>query len=118
MSEVETVLHTGATIGESPTWSHEEGALYWIDVKAPALYRYDPRTGGQRRWPVSADFGGFALYPDQQAALEIGNDSRASINKIKADFRRMFGADYPGENGKGSNTKAKCKNSRIAQLRN
>ena len=69
MSDIETVLDAGATIGESPTWSHEEGALYWIDVKAPALYRYDPRTGGQRSWPVSADLGGFALYPDHRAAL-------------------------------------------------
>ncbi len=69
MSEIETVLDAGATIGESPTWSAAEGALYWIDVKAPALYCYDPRTGGQRTWPVDADIGGFALYPDGRAAL-------------------------------------------------
>ena len=55
---------------------------------------------------------------DQQAALEIGNDSRASINKIKGEFRRGLGADYAGENGKSSNTKTRCKNSRINQLKN
>ncbi len=54
---------------------------------------------------------------DQQLALEIGNASRASVNKTKAEFRRALGADYAGENGKGSNTKTRCKNSRIEQLK-
>jgi sugar lactone lactonase YvrE len=40
--EIEVVLDEGATIGESPTWVSAESALYWIDVKKPALYRYDP----------------------------------------------------------------------------
>ena len=54
---------------------------------------------------------------DQQAALEVGNDSRASVNKTKGEFRRALGADYPGENGKSSNTKRRCANSRIKQLK-
>ena len=69
MSEIEVVLQASATIGESPTWSPEQAALYWIDVKAPALHRYRPRDGEQRTWPVDADIGGFALYPGCQAAL-------------------------------------------------
>ena len=43
--KVEVVLDAGATIGESPTWSADERALYWIDVKKPALHRYDPLGG-------------------------------------------------------------------------
>ena len=39
---IETVLNFHATIGESPTWVADERALYWIDVKAPALHRYCP----------------------------------------------------------------------------
>ena len=69
MDEIEVVLDAAATIGESPTWSPDEAALYWIDVKAPALYRYHPATGEQRSWPVDADLGGFALYPGAEAAL-------------------------------------------------
>ncbi len=53
---------------------------------------------------------------DQELASEMGNDSRNSINKIKADLRRSLGADYPGENGKGTNTKKKCQTSRITKL--
>ena len=69
MSDVETVLEAGATIGESPTWCADEAVLYWIDVKAPALYRLDPATGEQRSWRVDADLGGFALYSGYDAAL-------------------------------------------------
>ena len=69
MIDIEVVLDTKLTIGESPTWSPIEAALYWIDVKAPALYRYQPATGHCQQWPVSADIGAFTLYPDFAAAL-------------------------------------------------
>ncbi len=59
--EIETVLDAAATIGESPTWSAAERALYWIDVKKPALYRYHPASGAQRAWTLSSDVGAFAL---------------------------------------------------------
>jgi sugar lactone lactonase YvrE len=67
--EIEVVLDAGATIGESPTWASAERALYWIDVKAPALYRYDPATGGQRRWPMPSDIGAFGLVSDPPGAV-------------------------------------------------
>jgi sugar lactone lactonase YvrE len=67
--EIEVVLDASATIGESPTWASAECALYWIDVKAPALYRYDPATGGQRCWPMPSDIGAFALASDPPGAI-------------------------------------------------
>lgn len=67
--EIEVVLDAGATIGESPTWVAEESALYWIDVKKPALYRYDPRGGAQKSWLLSSDIGGFALTADRSGAV-------------------------------------------------
>ncbi len=67
--EIEVVLDAGATIGESPTWASAEKALYWIDVKKPALYRYDPATGGQRSWPMPSDIGAFALISDPPGAV-------------------------------------------------
>ena len=58
---VEIVLDARARIGESPTWCAAQSALYWIDVKEPALHRYDPAGGAARAWPVASDIGGFAL---------------------------------------------------------
>jgi sugar lactone lactonase YvrE len=50
--QIEVVVDAGAIIGESPTWAAAEQALYWIDVKKPALYRFDPATDEQRVWPM------------------------------------------------------------------
>ena len=69
MAEFELVLDAQATIGESPLWSPGESALYWSDVKAPALYRFHPSTGYQQNWLMESDIGGFALCPELDAAL-------------------------------------------------
>ena len=68
---IETVLNFHATIGESPTWVADERALYWIDVKAPALHRYCPDDESTRTWPMTSDIGGFALTGDRSAVVAL-----------------------------------------------
>ena len=68
---IETVLDFRATIGESPTWVADERALYWIDVKAPALHRYCPDDESTRSWPMTSDIGGFALTGDGGAVVAL-----------------------------------------------
>ncbi len=68
---IETVLDFHATIGESPTWVADERALYWIDVKAPALHRYCPDDEAVRSWPMTSDIGGFALTGDGGAVVAL-----------------------------------------------
>ena len=68
---IETALDAHATIGESPTWVAEEDALYWIDVKAPALHRYRPRDEVTRSWRLTSDIGGFALTDDGGAVVAL-----------------------------------------------
>jgi sugar lactone lactonase YvrE len=68
---IESVLDFHATIGESPTWVAEENALYWIDVKAPALYRYCPGDEATRSWPMTSDIGGFAMTGDGRAVVAL-----------------------------------------------
>lgn len=63
------VVEAGAVIGEGPYWSPQERVLYWIDVKAPALFRTEPGSGATRRWPLPAEIGGYALLPDGAGAL-------------------------------------------------
>jgi sugar lactone lactonase YvrE len=67
--EIEVVLDIGATIGESPTWAAAESVLYWIDVKKPALYRFDPATGGRQSWPMPSDIGAFGLVAHPPGAV-------------------------------------------------
>ncbi len=68
---IETVLDFHATIGEAATWVADEGALYWIDVKAPALHCYRPADEATRSWPMTSDIGGFALTGDGGAVVAL-----------------------------------------------
>lgn len=55
------VLDAKADLGESPLWSAGEGRLYWVDINAPALHRFDPATGHDESWPMPASIGCMAL---------------------------------------------------------
>jgi sugar lactone lactonase YvrE len=60
-AEVVCVLDTRAELGECPVWSAEEQALYWEDIYAPALHRFDPATGENRTWPMPSSIGSYGL---------------------------------------------------------
>ena len=66
LSEMETakflnIVESGAVLGESPVWSVEEQVLYWLDIKAPALHRYDPATNRDEKWKLPQETGSIAL---------------------------------------------------------
>src|SRR3954466_16382263 len=73
-AEVTCVLDARAELGECPVWSAEEQALYWVDIRAPALHRLDPDTGATRTWPMPSRIGSFGLRESRGAvvALEDG----------------------------------------------
>jgi len=71
MTDIEVAVAAHAVIGESPTWSPEEHALYWIDIKQPALHRYVPKSGACRSWPLNSDVGAFALCGDGSAVVAL-----------------------------------------------
>jgi sugar lactone lactonase YvrE len=68
------VLDARAELGECPVWSAEEQALYWVDIREPALHRLDPGSGATRTWPMPSRIGSFGLRETGGAvvALEDG----------------------------------------------
>ena len=73
MTDIEVALHAKAIIGEAPTWSAEENALYWIDIKKPALHRFVPASAALRTWDLTSDIGAFALCRDDAAVVAMRN---------------------------------------------
>ena len=59
--ELHCVLDVKASLGECPTWSVTEQALYWVDINAPSLNRFDPATGQSTVMPMPESIGCFAL---------------------------------------------------------
>lgn len=73
-SPFECVLDIKASLGECPTWSVDEQLLYWVDINAPSLNRFDPRTSRNIAWPMPEAIGCFALREEARfvAALRGG----------------------------------------------
>jgi len=55
------VLDARASLGECPVWSAAEQVLYWVDINAPSLNRFDPATGRNVAMPMPESIGCFAL---------------------------------------------------------
>ena len=66
---IELLLDAHATIAESPTWVPREQAVYWIDVKKPALHSLGVPSGFNRTWRLPSDVGAFALIKGRPEAL-------------------------------------------------
>jgi sugar lactone lactonase YvrE len=58
---VTCVLDARARLGEGPVWDARERALYWVDIRAPALHRFEPASGATRTWPMPEAIGSVAL---------------------------------------------------------
>ena len=66
---VECALDIKAKLGECPVWCPRSSNLYWIDIQAPSLNRFDPSTGSNRVWPLLEPIGSFALCETEGEAL-------------------------------------------------
>lgn len=51
------LLAVGCELGEGPVWSERDGALWFVDIKAPCVRRFAPETGALDRWPAPAHVG-------------------------------------------------------------
>jgi sugar lactone lactonase YvrE len=69
--DVDRLIDFPLQAGESPCWDARGQALYFVDVYAPALFRFDPATGDLRRWPMPGTIGSFGLTADGRAIVAL-----------------------------------------------
>ncbi len=72
--EMKVALRSKALLGELPIWCEREQALYWVDIRAPEIRRFDPATGEDRAWRMPEHIGsiGFREKGGFVAALRSG----------------------------------------------
>ena len=69
-------------LGESPIWDEHEEALYWVDVRRPAIRRLDHASGNVTTWSMPDLTGSIAFVeggllvalPDRIALFEPGTE--------------------------------------------
>lgn len=56
-------------LGECPLWHVAEQALYWVDIRAPAIRRFDYRSGVVETW----------MMPDLVGCIAFADDGRLIV---------------------------------------
>jgi D-xylonolactonase len=73
MEQVIAVWPLGATLGEGPVWVERDAALWFVDIKAPAIHRFDPANGAAQSWSAPAQVGW--VLPAQDGSFIAGLQS-------------------------------------------
>lgn len=67
--EPELIADYACITGEGPLWHPGERRLYWLDIPAGRIFRYDPATGHHEECYRGAPVGGFTIQADGSLLL-------------------------------------------------
>ena len=80
MTEIQCIQTANAILGEGPVWDSRAGILYWVDIKRPAVYRFDPRVGQTGHWPMSRPVGCIAPTRSAEHLIFADTDGVGLLN--------------------------------------
>ena len=63
-TEPELIADYRCKTGEGPLWHPDERRLYWVDIPAGRMFRYDPATGDHEQCYEGEVVGGFTVQAD------------------------------------------------------
>jgi sugar lactone lactonase YvrE len=72
--------------GENPLWHPQEQRLYWTDIPAGRLFRYDPATGTHEQCYSGVPVGGFTLQADGALLLFMAQGAIARWREGGLDY--------------------------------
>lgn len=79
--EPQVVFDAACETGEGPLWHEDEQALYWVDIPAGRVYRYDPASGeNEVAYQHDEMVGGFTIQADGSLLLFC---SRGAILQLR-----------------------------------
>jgi sugar lactone lactonase YvrE len=103
--EVNVAVRCDNLLGESPVWSVREQSLYWVDIRAPALFRLNPGDGKVDRWPMPELVGAVVLR--QSGGVVVGLQSGLdAFDPVTHVFHRLFA--FSGGHADDRTNDARC----------
>jgi sugar lactone lactonase YvrE len=90
MATAECVLESACQLGEGPAWSPGEGALYWTDVTARRLHRWQPASGDHTKWDMPEMVTAVAIR--QRGGLLIAAATGIDVFEPESGALRRFAA--------------------------
>src|SRR4051794_11440508 len=77
--DLELIADYACEVGEGPLWHPDERCLYWLDILAGKLFRYDSASGRHKQvYQGRGAIGGFTLQEDG-ALLLFGDRGSVEI---------------------------------------
>ncbi len=94
-AQVECVLAVPALLGESPVWCQRDKVLYWVDIKQPAVHRFNPATGDTQSWPMPEDVGSIGLRESGGAVAAL-RSGFATLDFCTGSVQELAGVSLQG----------------------
>lgn len=92
----ELLVDCDCATGENPLWHPDEQKVYWVDIPAGRIYRYDPAAGTHEMFETGAAVGGFTLQADGTLLLFM---ARGSVKLWREKIVATTIPELPGELG-------------------
>ena len=68
---IDCVLDAKAQIGEGAIWCSKQNVLFWVDIPAGILHRFDPSDNSNISWTMGEALGCFALTEQSTVVLAL-----------------------------------------------
>jgi sugar lactone lactonase YvrE len=95
--QAELVVDARNAVGESPVWLAFEQALYWVDIAARRLWRWDAATAATRQWRSDEMIG--CIAPSARGgwlcAMESGVFHAVTSDGDTLKTQRLANVDHP-----------------------
>lgn len=72
-------------VGECPIWDTQTAGLWYVDIRAPALYAPDAAFGGVQSWELPSPVGAFTLTSQGDAIVAL-KTGLYRINLVRRDL--------------------------------
>ncbi|MDR3708620.1 MAG: SMP-30/gluconolactonase/LRE family protein [Capsulimonadaceae bacterium] len=92
--KAELIVNDHCELAEGPLWNPDDNSLYWVDIHAGRIYRYDPSTG-QRALVFAGDKVGGITLQDNGAFLLFMN--HGGIRQLKDGILTSLIDEIPDE---------------------
>jgi sugar lactone lactonase YvrE len=74
LPKIHCVQQANAILGEGPSWDPRKQALYWIDIRRPAVFRFEAGLGQTGHWPLPLPVGCVApVHPENRLVFADAN---------------------------------------------
>lgn len=106
MTEVRCLLEKRSVLGEGPIWRPRENSLYWLDLKAPAIYCFDLITRQNRQIPAALGktIGGMVFARDGRMIVVDGE----GVHELSAAGHRNLLINPESDQAGNAFNDAKC----------